>query len=687
MFSRNSLNNPALRTLLRQCCLCLVGVIFTMQAAIAAPLKDGETATLNMENTDIRTLITTVADKTGTNFIVDPRVKGKVTVISHKPAGRDEIYQIFLSILEVHGFAAVPSGNAIKIIPDNTAKQSSIPTASTRVPGRGDEIVTRVYQVEYVNAQQMVPILRPLIPQQGHLAAYAGSNVLIISDRADNISRIVKIIRRIDQPDNNELEVIPLQYASAADLVRIITTLNQQGGAKPPAGGVQDKPVVVADERTNSILLGGGKASRLRIRAIISHLDTPTETGGNTQVVYLRYAEATDLVSVLTSVSSSIGKDAKKGAKGAASAGGTELNIQADENTNALVITAPPELMRSLLDVIKKLDVRRAQVLVEAVIAEVSSTKVQELGIQFRGNDNGNFGVSGFSSGVVDSINTAGGTVTTTENSSTPAAISVGSGLTLGSFRSNTSIFGTGLNLSVLVRALGTDNDTNVLSTPSLVTLDNQEAEIVVGQNVPFVTGTQQTTGGLANPFQTIQRQDVGLTLKVKPQINEGNTIKLDIEQETSNVDSTNTSGASDIITNKRSIKTTVLVDDANIVVLGGLIMENLQESVQKVPLLGDLPLVGHLFKSSSGTKGKTNLMVFLRPVILRDSVSNKAQASQKYEYIRGEQIKAHEDGVVQLPDDVAPKLPTLDKFLELPPPFEEVSQEQSPADEQADTP
>lgn len=638
--------------------ICILALLVFASTSHAEVLKKGETAVLNMENTDIRTLIATVADKTGKNFIVDPRVKGKVTVISHRPVDRDELYQIFLSILEVHGFAAIPGSNAIKIVPDNTAKQSSIPTATRNSPGEGDEIVTRVYHVEYVNAMQMVPILRPLIPQQGHLAAYVSSNVLIISDRAENVNRIISIVRRIDQPSNDQIEIIPLHHASAAELVRIINTLNQQSDSAKP--GAQTKPIVVADERTNSILLGGDKASRLRLRAIIGHLDTPTEASGNTQVVYLRYADATDLVTVLTNVSTGLSKDAKKsGTTSTSAAGGnSQLNIQADENTNALVITAPPELMRSLLAVIKQLDVRRAQVLVEAVIAEVSSTKVQELGIQFRGAQSGNFGATNFSS-VGDTINGV---------SATPS--SIGNGLSLGTFTGSTSIFGGTVNLGVLLRALGTDDNTNVLSTPSLLTLDNQEAEIVVGQNVPFVTGTQQTTGGLANPFQTIQRQDVGLTLKVKPQINEGNTIKLDIEQETSSV--SNDTSAADIITNKRSIKTTVLVDDANIVVLGGLISENLVEGVQKVPFLGDLPLLGNLFKNSRGQKVKTNLMVFLRPVIVRDAATNTAHAKEKYEYIRGEQTKVKQRGVVQLPDKEAPQLPTLDKFLELPPPFDE---------------
>ncbi len=647
----------------------LIGVVLLLSAGLAhaQALEEGKTAVLNMEGTDIRTLIGEVADKTGKNFIVDPRVKGKVTVISHRPVDRHELYQVFLSILEVHGFAAIPVKGAIKIIPDAQAKQ----TGTAPADGRGDEVVTRVLGVEYVDAMQLVPILRPLIPQQGHLAAYAPSNVLIISDRAENIQRLLRIIRRVDQPSSQEVEVIRLQHASAAELVRILSTLIQQ--KTPGKAGASQQPVLVADERTNSILLGGDKSSRLRLRAIITHLDTPTESAGNTRVVYLKYAQAADLVPVLTSVSSGIEGEGQKGGTGAGAGRAAGINIQADKSTNALVITAPPDLMDSLLAVIRQLDVRRAQVLVEAIIAEVSTTRATELGIQFRAtdrigaNDSGTLGATNLPFGGSESINSV---------SQNP--LGVGSGLTLGHFTGTAEILGTEiLNLSALLRALAADDATNILSTPSLVTLDNEEAEIVVGQNVPFITGSQQTTGGLANPFQTIQRQDVGLTLKVKPQINEGNALKLEIEQEVSSVSSDAT--AADIITNKRSIKTSVLTDDRTIVVLGGLIEDRLQDNVSKVPLLGDIPIVGALFRNKSARKQKTNLMVFLHPVILRDSATGAKYASSKYNYLRARQLELRERGVSLMPDDVAPVLPTLGDFMELPPPFEE-SQSATPA-------
>ena len=370
-------------------CLLLVTVWFVHVPPLAA-----ETVTLNLKDADIGALISTVAEITDRNFVVDPRVKGKVTVISSRPMDSDEVYQVFLSILKVHGFAAIPSGAVTKIVPDVNAKQDDIPTATDRNTGRGDEMVTRVVEVKNVAAAQLVPILRPLVPQQGHLAAYPATNVLVISDRAGNVERLVTIIRRIDQVSDSEVEIIPLQHASAAEVVRVITSLERSttgGAGKAPGVGGEGAPVLVADERTNSVLLGGDRSARLRLRVIISHLDTPLDAGGNTNVVYLNYAEAKDLVPVLTGV----GKKVEGEAQGKVSAPKSEFDIQADEAMNALVITAPPDVMRTLKRVISELDVRRAQVLVDAIIAEVSMDTARELGVQwvFSGLNSGN-GVS-----------------------------------------------------------------------------------------------------------------------------------------------------------------------------------------------------------------------------------------------------------------------------------------------------
>ena len=633
------------------------------------PSARAETVTLNLKDADISALISTVAEVSDKNFIVDPRVKGKVTVVSSQPMNSDEVFQVFLSILKVHGYAAVPSGEVIKIVPDVNAKQDGIPTTTDSNPGRGDQMVTRVVQVDNVAAAQLVPILRPLVPQQGHLAAYPATNVLIISDRAINVERLVSIIRRIDQVSDSEIEVIALQHASANEVVRVLTSLSRAAPAAAAAGkaGVGGGQVLVADERTNSVLLGGDRAERLRMRAIISHLDTPLESGGNTDVVYLRYADATKLVDVLTGVGKIEEQGAAKGAGAGAAARGS-FDIQADEATNALVITAPPDIMKSIKRVISQLDIRRAQVLIEAVIAEVSGDLARELGVQwlFAGDENNRAPL-----GIINFSNT-GRTITDLAN----AAVTVADGGTLPAVSGNVLLgFGdvsenNDFNYLAVVNALSSDANSNLLSTPTLVTLDNEEAEIVIGSNVPFVTGSFTPDvgagGATANPFQTIQREDVGLTLRIKPQINEGDAMRLDIEQEVSSI-APSVAGASDIVTDKRSIKTNVMVDDGQVVVLGGLIEETIGEDVQKVPLLGDIPLLGNLFKSRSADVTTTNLMVFIHPVILRDSVITSNYTNSKYNFIRSLQMNEDEDGVNLMHNKRHPVLPTLEEFTATP--------------------
>ncbi|GBE10947.1 type II secretion system protein D precursor [bacterium BMS3Bbin12] len=650
--------------------LLLVWLVGTFPAPAApsvppdrgAAAGDTQQVTLNLKDTDIQALIATVAEVTGKNFVVDPRVKGKVTVISSRPVNQNELYQVFLSILQVHGFAAVPSGSVIKIVPDVTAKQDAIPVVTRRHPGVGDEMVTRVIHVSNVSAAQLVPILRPLIPQQGHLAAYPSSNMLVISDRADNVKRIARIIRRIDSSSSSGVDIVPLRHASAGDVVRILTSLLQS--ERRGRGGAGAAPVVVADERTNSVLIGGDASDRLRLKALVVHLDTAMQSTGNTQVVYLHYADAKKLVPVLQSV---VKGQAAKGGKGAA-AQAQDVEIAADESTNALVITAPPDVQRSLRGVISRLDIRRAQVLVEAVIAEVSADNAAQLGVQFNAAQNLDSG------GPIGGTNFSAAGPSLTNMMQNP--LSVGTGLSVGFIRGASTLFGTQvLNISTLIQALASESSTNILSTPTLLTLDNQEAEIIVGQNVPFVTGRYTNTGataGVVTPFQTIQRHDVGLTLKVKPQINEGNTVKLQIQQEVSSL--TNSTQAADVITNKRSIKTTVLVDSGRIVVLGGLIQETHKENEQKVPILGDLPVIGALFRSRQSQLNKTNLMVFLRPVILRDAGRARDYTDEKYDYIRAQQMALQSKGVFLMPGEKAPMLPRLPApgaDTRLPPPFE----------------
>jgi general secretion pathway protein D len=585
-----------------------------------------EDVTLNYTDVDLVALINDVSRITGKNFIIDPRVKGKVNVVSSKPLNAKEVYNVFLSILQVHGFATVPADNAIKIIPDATAKQSAAPfTKNSR--SADDQLITRVLQIDHINAAQLVPILRPLVAQQGHLAAYATTNVLIISDRASNINRIDRIIDEMDKEIDSDIEIIKLKHAFAAEVVRLLTSLNvTTPDQKAPGAG---KVKISADERTNSVLLSGERTERLKFRAIIADLDEPVESTGNTHVVYLRYADAANLATILGTVGNeAIKAEAKNsGAGGTATGGATEsVNIQADETSNALVISAPASIFPSLRAVIQQLDIARAQVHIEAIIAEVSLNTSHELGVQWlisgSGNDAPVFS-SQFGSTNIPTI--AGGLI--------PDGGTLGLG----------NIPDSGLSFISLIRALSGDAETNLLSTPSIVTLDNQEAEIVVGQNVPFVTGESTSSStDVTNPFRTIERQDIGISLKVKPQINEGGAITMEIEQEVSSISGSATS-AVDIITNKRLINTTVQLEDGELLVLGGLIDETDTKTEQKVPWLGDIPIIGALFRSTTTTKVKQNLIVFIRATIIKDPAKARSLSRKKYDFMRDIQLQSHE--------------------------------------------
>ena len=613
-----------------------------------------EEITLNLKDADIRALISTVSKFTGKNFIVDPRIKAKVTVVSANTMSKDEVYEVFLSVLQVHGFAAVTTGSVIKIIPAVNAKQGTVPLSIGKYNPSGDALITKVIRMEHVPASQLVPILRPLVPQQGHLAAYAPTNSLIITDHAGNIQRLMKIIAGVDRPESDELEIIQLKHASAKELVRIVNSLYQATGA---AKNEAKKITMAADERTNSILMTGEPGARLKARSTILQLDTPLEDGGNTHVIYLKYAKAENLVTILTGIQSSASKPAttRGPAKAAVSPGAISENavIQADEETNALIITADPNTLKSLKSVIRQLDIRRAQVLIEAIIAEITAGKNREVGVGMAvdgtesSNQNIPVGLSNFG-GLGGILAAAAGATTDLSSVLTPA-------LTLAVGGTNSS----GTRYALLLRALATDDSSNILSTPSIVTLDNEEAEIIVGENVPFVTGSFTNTGSTdpTNPFQTIERQDVGLTLRVTPQVNEGDTIKLDLEQETSSV--IPGSEVTGITTRKRSIKTSVLVDDGGILILGGLITETISEAESKVPLLGDIPLLGALFRSTSSNKNKQNLMVFLRPSILRDEHDAAYVTNEKYNYLRSMQLQTRDDPLDML-DESAPILEPL---------------------------
>jgi len=616
------------------------------------------TITPNYKDADIRQIIEAVSEVTGQNFIIDPRVKAEVTMLSSSPMSPDAFYEAFLSILEVHGYVAVPAGDLTKIVPDANARQVPGRDLPSGPMGRSDELVTQVIQVENVGAAQLVPILRPLIPQYGHLAAHPASNMLIISDRAANVDRMMRIIRRIDQAGDEEIEVIRLEHASATDIVRVVTSLtqaaNRSDAASAPSG-------LVADERTNSVLISGDRSGRLRIRALITHLDTPLEAGGNTQVLYLRYADAEDLATRLKEQITQL-TPGQTPAQGGAPAGRrtSDVTIWADPATNALVITAPTEAMRTLRSVISQLDIRRAQVMVEAIVAEVSYNRAAELGVSWviDGSQDGNIvGLTNFSS-ALNVVDVGGAALTGDESNIATALQAIPDGLSLAA-----GDFSSGTRWAAVVRALLGDANTNVLANSTLMTLDNEEAEITVGQEVPFVTGQFTNTGaaqGSVNPFQTIQREDVGLTLKVTPQINEGDAIILDIQLENSNL-SRATTEAVDLVTNERTITQKVLIEDRQLLILGGLVDDQILEVDEKVPFLGDIPGLGNLFRSRSSTVTKRTLMVFIRPVIIRDRATATIETNSKYRLMREIQLGESEDGsVLMMKGEERPLIPEL---------------------------
>jgi general secretion pathway protein D len=635
-------------------------VALSLLGLLSAPLVWSQQATItpNYKEADIRQIVEAVGEVTGRNFIIDPRVNAKVTMLSSTPMSPDAFYEAFLSILQVHGYVAVTSGDLIKIVPDATARQYAGPIGAGGSAG-GDDIVTQVVQVQNVGAAQLVPILRPLIPQYGHLAAHPGSNMLIISDRSANVTRMLTIIRRIDQSNDEDIEVVRLEHASAAEIVRIMTALT----AQPRADGVPVSTSLVADARTNSVLIGGDKSERLRLRALIAHLDTPLEDGGDTQVRYLRYADAEELATKLqqqmTSQTQAAGGQAAAGSSAAQS---SNVSVWADTQTNALVLNAPPKMMRSLMLIVDKIDIRRAQVLVEAIIVEVIADKTAELGVTWAvegTSSNTPISVTNFPDfgpGVVQ-IGAAAGSGGQVD----PTGL-IGEGITFGLGRISDS----GVSFAAILRAMEGDANTNIISTPSIVTTDNEEATLNVGQEVPFVTGSYSNTGsagGAVNPFQTIQREQIGVKLVITPQINEGNSLLLTINQEISNIASS--AQAVDLITNQRIIETTVIVDDGEILVLGGLIEDVLRESEQRVPVLGSIPILGNLFRSRKTDKVKTNLFVFIRAKILRDAAAAAVETDAKYRQIREFMDESGGKDVSLMRNEERPYVPNLSQIDE----------------------
>ena len=629
---------------------------------------------INLKDADISALVNEMAEITGKNFVVDPRLKGNVTVISTREMSASELYELFQSVLSINGFAAVPSGPVVKILPDTNARQSGV-----RVDGGsyrdGEELVTRVVILQQANATELLAALRPMMPQFAHMASVPGNNALVISDRASNVEAMVAIIRDLDDGEKDDaIEIIPVKNGKAADLLNILETMESGAPAVTKNGGQSGKVRLVVDERTNRLLVRGDRALRDRVRAVIQSLDSAPDMNDDQVKVYrLKFANARQVAEVLKGVlttdskkssssSSTVstapgssGSDSSSTPRGGAST--TTITVEgasliADETQNALIVRAKPTQLRQIESVLDDLDKRRAQVLIQAAIVEVSGSNAEQLGVQWAaGNPKAGVGVVNFNNAGASLTGLATAFAT---NDFTQAGLGNGAAFGLGTSKTNSD--GDRSFYGALIQALNSVTDANLLSTPSIMTLDNQEAKIVVGQNVPFITGSTGTSGsGVSNPFTTIERQDVGITLKVTPTITDGGTVRLDVQQEVSSVvPSVDGIKSSDIITSKRSIETSILADDGQTIVLGGLVQDDVTKSVSKVPYLGDIPGIGFLFRSTSDARTKRNLLVFLQPTIVRSSIQAATISQRQYGAVRRVDLGLDADGrLTKLPPNI----------------------------------
>jgi general secretion pathway protein D len=635
--------------------------------------KASEAVTLNFQGADIEAVARTFASITGRNVVVDPRVKGTLTLVTDKPVSRSAALGQFVSALRLQGYTLVESGGLYKVVPEAEAKLQSAGVTiqdevSSHLPG-SNQIATQIFKLNFESANNLVPVLRPLISPNNTINANPGNNSLVITDYGDNLRRLSRIIAALDVANATDVEVIPLQHAIASDLAPLVLRLLGSSTAAAPAGAADTsfKTTLVAEPRSNALIARAANGAQLAlVRSLVAKLDQPdagSNNGatGNVHVVYLKNADATKLATTLRaaisgSTSPVAAPMASPGAAAApAPAATTGGQIQADAATNSLIITAPDPQYRQLRAVIDKLDARRAQVFVESLIAEVSVDKAAEFGIQWQGPlgkaGDGVIGLLGtnFSTGGKNIISLATGAATGT--------VAPGRGLNFGAVQQTNGVYVLGL----LARFLEDSGSGNVLSTPNLLTLDNEEAKIVIGQNVPFVTGQFTNTGsstGTVNPFQTIERKDVGLTLKVRPQISENGTVKMAIYQEVSNVLASSVNAPNGPTTNKRTIESNVLVDDGAIVVLGGLLQDEYAGNQEKVPGLGDVPLFGNLFKNETRSRKKTNLMVFLRPVVVRDAHATDKLSMDRYDLMRSGMQDAQPEPSRLVPINEAPVLP-----------------------------
>ena len=683
--------SPRLLTL---CLLLGLGAISTpswAQGAFAPAVRAQEPVTLNFVNAEIEAVARTMATLTGRNVVVDPRVKGTMSLSSTAPVSPAQALRLFATQLRTQGFALVESGELYTVVPEAEAKLQSGTVNAGSPPAASGQIITQIFRLNHENANNLVPILRPLISPNNTINVNPGTNALVITDYADNLQRLGRIVAALDVANATGVEVIRLRHGIAADMATMVQRLVDSGAAAPaaaPAAGQAGdggfRTTVLPDGRANALIVRAANPAKLAlVRSLIEQLDQPAASGpaaasGNIHVVYLRNADATRLATTLRAALAAEGRgtgtasaasspatvspaSAMPGGAGSASTASAQPStggqIQADPATNALIITAPEPQYRQLRAVIDQLDTRRAQVFVESLIAEVSADKAAEFGVQWQGpignKGDANIGLLG------TNFRIGGANIISLATQAASGAVAPSAGLNFGIAHQTNGVY----VLSALARFLQSSGDANVLSTPNLLTLDNEEAKIVIGQNVPFVTGqytNNNTTNGAVNPFQTIERKDVGLTLRVRPQISENGTVKMQIYQEVSRLDPASIGSATGLITNKRSIESSVLVEDGSIVVLGGLLQDDTGNSQEKVPGLGDVPLLGHLFRSETRSRKKTNLMVFLRPVVVRDAAATEALSMGRYQQMRTDQLGSQPAPSRVVPVEGAAVLPAL---------------------------
>jgi len=652
----------------------MMGMSGSALAQVQAQPVDAQGETrwaVNFNDTDIQEVIKSIAGLTGKTFIIDPKVRGPIKVINTKPLNSKELYELFLASLDVHGFTAVESGNIVRIVMNRDARNLPIPTENN-VTNKDDLYITQVIPLKNTSAAKILAALRPLVPQYGHLTTYEPSNALIITDTRANVARMNELVVQLDKIGVTHTDVIPLRFANSADVVAMLTQLEKPD---PNRGMTTSPPVIVADKRTNAVVISGDDLTRQRLRLLVDDLDRPQSKNSNIRVVYLKYAKAEEVAKVLSGMMQGMGQGGKP-AEGAP-ANAAAPAVQPDEATNSVLITADVDTMDTMLSIIESLDIRRQQVLVEAIIVEITGTNAKEIGIEWMYQaDDAGFG--GFTSGgAMTSVGAPALNLLDNPGDST-AIGALASGITA----VKAPVFGIGrlgknVDFLSVLKLLQTTESTNILSTPSLLTTDNNEASILVGQQVPFVTGSYSgtnngTTGGntsFSSPFNTVNREDVGIKLQVTPQINEGDSLVLDIEQEISSVIGNTQNSPNGPTTSKREIKTQVLAGDGQTIVLGGLIQDQLNKGDQRVPVLGSIPVLGHLFRSQSATKTKTNLLIFLRPTIIRTNEVLTGATAEKYRTIREQQVEFQRTrGILSSKRDI-PILPEWDeqiqKFIE----------------------